>query len=348
MNKAGILTFHNAENYGAALQTYALMKTVQKLGIECAVIDYRNRGVVIRNTLKNIYYLVTGQNPIKNHKLYHQFQRQFMNLTEKTYRKPLDFEKDADRFDFLLFGSDQIWNPDLANGFDPLYFGQFPTRAKKIAYSASLGKDQITIEERQKLNQLIAGLDAVGVREETMLPLIEREATCVVDPCMLLTAAEWAQIASKSVSKENFILVYQLFANKQILLTAERLAEEMHKEILVLSPYPILKDRKRFHQLGRISPTEFIGYYQQADVVISDSFHGSIFSILFQKLFYTILPSAKTSRITSLLETLALSDRIVTGADLPPDHIDYTNIWPRLESEIQQSMAYLRKHLEIE
>lgn len=348
MKRAGILTFHNAENYGAALQTYALMKAVQTLGVDCEVINYRNRGVVIRNLLKNIYYLATSQNPIKNHRAYQKFQRQFMNLTEKTYRKPLDFEKDADRFDYLLFGSDQIWNPDLANGFDPLYFGQFPTRAKKIAYSASLGKDQITSEERQKLNQLIAGLDAVGVREETMLPLIDREASCVVDPCLLLTAAEWAQIASKPVSTDNYILVYQLFANNQILLTAERLAAEMGKEILVLSPYPILKNRKRFHPLGRISPTEFIGYYQQADVVISDSFHGSIFSILFQKLFYTLLPSAKTSRITSLLDKLALSDRIVTGADLPPDHIDYTNVWPRLKSEIQQSKAYLRTQLDIE
>jgi len=347
LKKAGILTYHNAENYGAALQTYALMKTVQNLGLECEVIDYRNRGVFIRNTIKNIYYLLTVQNPIKNHRGYQQFIDQHLHLTKNVYRSLLQFEADADQFDFLLFGSDQIWNPDLSNGFDPLFFGQFQTRAKKIAYSASLGKDQITSEERQTLNDLITSLDAVGVREETMLPLIDRDATCVVDPCMLLSAEDWEAIATPSPARQDYILVYQLFSNKAILETAAALADDLNKEVLLISPYPTIKKKRRIHPLGRISPSEFLGYYQNADLVISDSFHGAIFSILLKKVFYTILPSVKTSRITSLLEKLTLTERIVTSNQLPPATIDYTKVQPRLEREIQHSIAYLRKHLEL-
>jgi len=345
LKKVGILTFHNAENYGAALQTYALMKTIQNLGHDCQVIDYRNQGVFLRNTLKNIYYLMTGQNPFKNHRGYHQFQSEYMNLTEKTYRKISAIEEDAETFDILIFGSDQIWNPDLSSGFDPIYFGQFSTRAKKITYAASLGKDAITAEERQTLNELTKKFDAIGVREETMLSLFDREVTCVVDPCMLLSGDAWRQIASTSFPDVTDILVYQLHANQRIIDTAVELAKVHQKKAQVISPYPILKNRNILNKPGRITPNEFLALYQHADRVVSDSFHGTIFSILFEKPFYTILPAEKTGRITSLLEKLDLTDRIITPNHMPADEIDYARVKPLLKREVDGSLAYLRKHL---
>ncbi len=345
MNKAGILTFHNAENYGAALQTYALVKTLESFTLQVKVVDYRNRGVFIRNLLKNLFYLATFQTPIKNHRRFRNFQQQYLNLTPKTYQTRETFIQDADQFDLLFFGSDQIWNPDLANGFDPLYFGAFDTSAKKIAYAASLGKDQITAQQRHSLNILVQNLDAVGVREATMLPLIDREATCVVDPCMLLSAENWREMAEPSINRSNFILIYQLFRNPLILETAVKLQKTYGAEVLILSPYPLPFPPKGIHKLGRISPNAFLAYFDQAKAVISDSFHGTLFSILFQKPFYTLLPGAKKGRITTLLHKLGLSDRIVTPDHLPSSEVNTQPVSQPLEQEIRVSLDFIRRNV---
>ena len=345
MKKAGIITFHNAENYGAALQTYALMKTLETFGLDVRVVDYRNRGVFVRNLLKNLFYMATFQNPLQNQQHFQNFQQQYLNLTNKAYRTLEKFEQDADQFDLLFFGSDQIWNPDLANGFDPLYFGVFQTHARKIAYAASLGKDDITAQQRQKLNQLVQNLDAVGVREETMRALINREASCVVDPCMLLSAEAWHEIAELSLKRTNFIFIYQLFRNPKIIETAIDLRNRLGVEVLVLSPYPLPFPPKGIHKLGRITPKAFITYFYRANAVISDSFHGTLFSILFKKPFYTLLPGAKTGRITTLLQKLGLSDRIVTLEPLPSITVDYQIVDSLLQQEIQGSLNFIRRNI---
>lgn len=345
MKKAGILTFHNAENYGAALQTYALMKTLESFKLEARVVDYRNPGVFIRNLLKNLFYLATFQSPLRNHQRFRIFQQQSLNLTENTYHSHEAFLQEADQFDLLFFGSDQIWNPDLANGFDPLYFGAFQTHARKIAYAASLGKDAITDQQRQKLNQLVQNLDAIGVREETMLPLIDREATCVVDPCMLLSAEGWREIADRSINQRNFIFIYQLYRNPLIMETAIDLQNRLGAKVIILSPYPLAFPPKGIQKLGRITPNAFISYFDQAKAVISDSFHGTLFSILFNKPFYTLLPGAKTARITSFLQKLELSNRIVKPGILPSNNIDFRKVHQLLAEEVQKSLAFIRDNL---
>lgn len=346
MKRAGIITFHNAENYGAALQTYALMTTLAGFGLEVNVVDYRNRGVFIRNLLKNLFYLATFQNPVRNHSSFRDFQKGFLNLTAQAYRSLESFANHASQFDFLFFGSDQIWNPDLANGFDPLYFGQFHTSARKIAYAASLGKDEITPQERQRLNFLIRDFDAVGVREETMLPLIDREADCVVDPCMLLPAERWREIAADNPVMEDFIFIYQLFRNSNINEAALQLANTLDKEVYILSPYPVLRHSSRLHKIGRITPNEFINYFQRAGLVLSDSFHGNLFSILFEKPFYTFLPPVKTGRITTLLDKLRLSHRIAARGITSYETIDYQKVKPRLALEVQSSLDFIRESIQ--
>jgi len=343
--KAGIITFHNAENYGAALQTYALMTTLQKLGCEPHVVDYRNRGVFMRNLVKNLYYALTFQHPLKNYRAYRDFRREYLHLSERAYHTLAEFEADANQYDVLFFGSDQIWNPDLSNGFDPLYFGQFATSAKKIAYAASVGKDQLTPQERQAINQLIRAFDAVAVREETLLPLLEGDVACSVDPCMLLSREEWGQIAGTIRLDEGYILVYQLFPNKAILQAALHSARILKKRVALISPYIAFQNAGSVIKLGRISPNDFLAYYQHADLVFSDSFHGTLFSILFQKTFYTLLPAEKTGRITSLLDKLSLSDRIIDQPVETLQKVDYEQVLPRFEAEAHRSLDYIRRNL---
>lgn len=346
MPSAGIITFHNAENYGAALQTYALKKTLENYGCDTRVIDYRNRGVYIRNMMKNAYYFVTGQNPLKNRRAFRSFQNNYLNLTEEIYRNVSDFEKDSTRFDFLFFGSDQIWNPDLSDGFDDIYFGQFRSFAKKIAYAASFGRDNITSDEQVIINRLLSQFDAVSVREETMLPLIDHEAECVLDPCMLLSAEEWNKIESQNIECENFILIYQLHVIRELLPFAKKLAQEKNLKIAIISPYPMLNIDHSIQKVGKISPRAFLAYFRQADMVLSDSFHGTIFSIIYEKPFYVFLPSEKTNRITSLLNKLNLSDRLFVENQASDHQIDYRDVNARLDAEINRSLAFIHRNLQ--
>lgn len=343
--KAGIITFHNAENYGAALQTFALMKTLQTLGCDCEVVDYRNRGVFRRNAIKTLYYGLTLQSPLRNHLAYRNFRNQYLHLTEHVYRTLTDFERDAGSYDYLFFGSDQIWNPDLSGGFDPLYFGQFTTPARKVAYAASVGKDELTPEERQTINRLIKQFDAVAVREETLLPLLEGDVECVVDPCMLLSSEAWDQIAGEISLDPGYILVYQLFPSSVLVKAASYLARVMNKPVALISPYLSLFGRGTVRKLGRISPNDFLAYYRQADLVLSDSFHGTLFSILYEKPFYTLLPAEKTGRITSLLGKLNLSNRIINQTDISLTEVDYSQVNPLVEQEVSRSLAYIRRNL---
>lgn len=343
--RAGIITFHNAENYGAALQTYALMKTLQMLGCDCEVVDYRNRGVFKRNLIKTFYYALTLQRPIKNHLAYRYFRKHYLDLGDRAYRTLAEFEADAGGYDYLFFGSDQIWNPDLSNGFDTLYFGQFSTPARKIAYAASVGKDRLTPDQQQTINGLIRSFDAVAVREETLLPLLEGEVECVVDPCLLLSAQDWDQIAGKVSLDAGYILVYQLFPNKAILQAALHCARTQGKQVALISPYLSFQGRGQVRKLGRITPNDFLAYYRHADLVLSDSFHGTLFSILYHKPFYTLLPAEKTGRITSLLDKLNLSDRIIHQPEVTLTEVDYRLVDPLVEREVSRSMDYIRRNL---
>jgi hypothetical protein len=343
--KAGIITFQNAENYGGALQTYALMKTLQSLGCDCEVVDYRNRGVFKRNLIKALYYALTFQRPLKNYRAYQKFRQDYLNLSERPYRSVTGFLSDAGQYDYLFFGSDQIWNPDLSNGFDPLYFGQFATSARKIAYAASVGKDALTPDERQTINRLIQSFDAVAVREESLLSVLEGEVECVVDPCMLLTSADWDQVAGRIRLAESYILVYQLFPGKRLLQAALQYARSEGKSVALISPYLTKPNRRVVHRLGRISPNDFLAYFRHANLVLSDSFHGTLFSILYQKPFYTLLPGEKTGRITSLLAKLNLSDRIIEQPPEAIEPVDYERVNPLVQQEVSHSLAYIRRNL---
>ncbi len=345
MLKAGIITFHNAENYGASLQTYALMKTLQKLGCECKIIDYRNKGVFYRNLIKNFYYLFTFQNPIKNQQNFRYFRNNYLTLTKKSYSSAADFEKDADQFDCLFFGSDQIWNPDLSNGFDNLYFGQFNTSSKKIAYAASFGREKFSSSDLELINHLVQNFKAISVREQTMLPHLRQDAECVLDPCLLLSIQEWEEIIEKRVVNEDYILIYQLHQDKSIIATAKKLAKKNNCLIKVISPYLFLTGDRNIQIVGHITPNEFINLFCHADKILSDSFHGTGFSILFQKPFYTFLPQKKAGRITSLLGKLNLSDRITSINRIPLGKIDYQEVNRNLMNEINRSLAFIKKNL---
>jgi hypothetical protein len=162
---------------------------------------------------------------------------------------------------------------------------------------------------------------------------------------MLLPQEHWDQIAGKISINQGYILVYQLFPNKDILQAALHAARLQNKRVALISPYLSFQGRGQVIKLGRISPNDFLAYYRAADLVFSDSFHGTLFSILYHKPFYTLLPAEKTGRITSLLEKLDLSDRIIEKPMDTIQPVDFSRVEPLVQGEVQRSLDFIRRNL---
>ena len=351
MEKAGILTFHNAENYGASLQSLALQEFISQNGVFCQIIDYRNLGVTKRNLIKNFYYLVTLQNPIKNIIEYRTFRNHFFNQTKKKYHSLKSFQEDANSFDYFFLGSDQIWNPELSNGFDEIYFGAFKTNAKKIAYSASFGKDHISQSELSKINRYLKNFDAISVRENDLIKSLQGDIYCTLDPCFLLRKEEWDTLIHNTERKKDYLFSYQLHLNGQIRNMVNSIARGFNKETLLISP-DIFYDHKVFKKLPHLDPLRFLWYLRNADFVVTDSFHGTVFSIIFQKEFFVTLPPQKRGRIVSLLRRLGLTDRILyNNSDVnnlfsrTSQKIDFDKVFELLNPEIAFSSEFIKKNL---
>ncbi|MHA1428708.1 MAG: polysaccharide pyruvyl transferase family protein [Candidatus Helarchaeota archaeon] len=342
--KVGIFTFQDAENFGGALQAYGLQETVRKLGVESEIINYKNKGVLKRNFLKTAYYLSTFQPAIKRAKSFSKFKEKNFRLSKERIYKVNDLDKISDRYDYFLFGSDQIWNPKLANGFDDIYLGNFRSTAKKISYAASLGINELNNDEVSILNQKIRNLDSISVREENMIPMLNKEAEVVLDPTLLLEAEDWKPLVKKAAPDHDFIYVYQLHNNRNLDKFLQEFASQTNLNVLMTSPY--IKLRKYpYKKVNEIGPANFLDYIDKSKFVVTDSFHGVIFSILFKKPFFTFIPLNRGERIKNLLQKLSLLHRIDISIDSVNLIIDYEETHRILEQLRNNSINFLISNL---
>ena len=236
--KTGILTFHYAHNYGAALQAYALREAVRKLGHECHILNYRNRNIQAsyERTLrkKRVFYLTRHLSPVinnwkwnrdipfmrvsweKQHDEFEKFSGSFITEHESgTYYDSAELVRkvEGESFDALIAGSDQIWNKSLTGGFDPVYFLDFPYGGRKISYAASTGSGSLTPEYEEYLRRVLRPFSAVSLREESLASDIRRKlginAESVLDPSLLLEQNEYIPLMCKErLTDKPFVFVY--------------------------------------------------------------------------------------------------------------------------------------------
>lgn len=355
--RIGTLTFHSACNYGAMLQAYALPVAVRELGHECEVIDYRHQAFSeeadvqwpgdlikqygpLRGSIKaiNRWRLGWYDSRRKNIK-FNRFMLKKMTISRETYRTPEELSGIS--YDAVLFGSDQIWNENLTGGMALEYFGQC-IPCKKIAYAASSGTDRIpecTIE-------LLREFRALGIRELGLSQYLcskGLEAKTVLDPVLLLTPQQWRKIEAplpKGIEKGRYIFVYT-FDEQGVYDLARKIGKEEN--------LPIVNVRwcgrhDRFNdmiQLPDCSPELFLALLDSAALVCTSSFHGTAFSVLFEKRFYCCTPQGFGSRTNSLLSQLGLlSCRVENGVcskELP----DYQAATAKLAQLRTESLEFL-------
>lgn len=363
--KIGILTFHCAQNYGALMQTYGLQEYLKSKGHEVEVIDYRPEYLLAlyrtfrwhwRHDLsvkQNLFFLLRDilVSPIrmKRKRGFTRFIAKHINLC------PMDVTSRGTAFDAFVFGSDQIWNPRITNGFDDIYFGRFPAADGKltVAYAASVGKVEHVEPDEQVFISRLTSFSVLSVREKSLADFIDkrmsgRHVEVVIDPVLLAGRSVFEKIASAEEAAKDYLLVFQLSYDDASLATrriAKAIAEE--KKLKVIELVSFRESIRNNRQLLTTAPPEqFITIFMNASYVVTTSYHGTVFSILFEKDF-TVVDTANSERMVNLLSALSLEKRMASDEkDVVSGKIDYTKANKRLENLRAHSRFFLRDVLD--
>ncbi len=365
-------------NYGAALQGYALQRVIRDMGYDAKIIRYdgygpKRRFGLAKDIVKKILGIKRGvmsneekarkahlEKVAQCHKLeidnraeyFKRFQddtMQFYSGERMTWEK---LQKCPPQFDMYVCGSDQIWNPVFHGGIcDRGYFLDFaPEGRKRIAYAPSLGTDVLPESCKTEMKMLIDKMSAVSVREAKgaalLSELMGRKIDPVIDPTLLLTKEEWLNVSAVPDGlPEKYILCYRFSDNPETLGAVETISQKTSLPVVSLPLSPITMEDPFINEY-RAGPREFIGLINGAELVCTDSFHATVFSFLMDTPFLTFMreqynkgASSMNSRVVNLLQTVNLTERIITAEK----DVDYNNVFKADYSEGKQNIAQLRK-----
>ncbi|HHP0481231.1 TPA: polysaccharide pyruvyl transferase family protein [Vibrio campbellii] len=363
MMKVGIITIHNVSNYGAVLQAYALKELV-KTKYDVNVIDYDNRhvsksldyvrfGASVHSCLgmvKDIFRILPRVRVIPKFK---SFISQEMDLVPYTADK-------IRKYDVLVSGSDQIWNPACVSRdktFIPEYFLSFASEAqKKVAYASSCGAYEYSPSEEKILNKYLDSYDALSTREskasEYLSSLTGRSVMHVLDPTLLLKKSDWLErLGDNKFRQGEYILLYVIKKTPLLKQVINRLKENLGIRV-ILCEQGLHFDTVVDEHIRDAGPRDFISLFNNAKFVVTDSFHGTTFSLIFNKPFFSVSPGANVNRISSLLEVVGLESRIIHNEnslqeiDSSSCELDFTDANKRLDVERQKSKKFLFSSLE--
>lgn len=350
--RIGIVTFHNALNYGALLQTYALQKSLTNMGYEAIVIDYSNPHI---NKIRKKPYWKDYRNPFKyyNDKLVYNVE----NLKEKKLNDfsniKINKTKQADRtniseiaadLDIVFTGSDQVWNDDITR-FDDTYYLDFVPAKKRCSYAASIGKEIISEENIPRMKKLLSGYRAISVRESTAQKALESQlgiySVRVLDPTLLLSEKHYRKIAKKS-SEKSYILLYMLLYSESLVCSAKKMAKEKGLPVICINSSG--KRIKGVIDYSDAGIEEWLGLFINADFIFTNSFHGTAFSINFNIPFNVELPPARIkagSRIIDILKLFNLENQVIENRIIKSKPINYESVNKILDYERKKSKEFL-------
>lgn len=378
MKTIGIITIVKVNNYGAELQAFALQRKLNLMGYKAEIIDYlfyKNKEfkkekisrpyynfplkkrikeflLPIIEEMKSLPHYKNYQNRIRGFERFHNKYTRFSPVRYYSYSQ---LYKNPPVYDVYCVGSDQVWNPNCYTSLNPYFLTFAPKSSKKIAYASSFGVKNLPNDAKNIYKENLAQLTHISTREKTGIKIIKdltgREAKLVLDPTFLLTQEEWNEIANCSkVPNYKYILLYVLKDSKFITKTAMELSKLSGLKIVRITKGAFKQDsNKSILDITDAAPDDFIGLFSKADLILTNSFHGTVFSIIYQKDFYTILKKDKdnNSRQIDLLNSLDLGNRLVyEGSFLQQPSIDYKISNPRIEKLRHQSLDYLINAIE--
>lgn len=339
--KINTITCQHVYNYGATLQAFALQDYLESLGHNVEIIDFRlpthtryelftpypkGRAYELVCKFPLLRYIIT---PYRNRRMlktwgrkrnFDRFDKEYLHLSSHTYKSLDKLQQDTFDADLFIAGSDQIWNTDMENGSNGAYFLDFgPEKTKRISYAASFGISEIKDNDKKLfIKQQLRKFDKISVREKAGLNILHDlgyEGCQVVDPVFLLSKDAWIKKLNLQIKENDYIFLYDfMHDDERLIQLSKELAQKEHLKICSVNdishaPYADI-------QIDNAGPKEFLQLLLNAKYVISNSFHATAFSIIFDKKFATfpLLTQRNPSRMIDLLSANNMMERFIPSS----------------------------------
>lgn len=335
--KVGVITLHNSPNYGSCLQTYATQVVLARVGVNAEIIDYYRKDAIPENEVdralngqlvkkmpifkvpgvKQIAKIPVSRMVARRRAPLDEFRHSRLSLTERSYYSAEELDANPPLADIYCTGSDQVWNSIWNNGFDRAFYLSFaPEGKRKIAYAASIGKAKLEDWEAEPMRKALSSYSCISVREQEAADLLEsigvHGAVPVIDPTLMLNRDDWEVIADGWVSPEPYILVYQLNRNAEFDSYVQKVAKKTGLKVMRIA-YGVHEKRSGENAVVCPSVGRFLSLFLGAEIVITDSFHGTAYSVNLGKKFVTISPGRFCGRIANLLQMTGLENHSLTS-----------------------------------
>lgn len=368
--KAGIITYHRAYNYGSALQNYALNLYLRNQGIEALTIDYINQNQEdmykifqpvngVMSLARNIQSLIYLRDLKLHKKRFDRFLKDRIPMTE-TIRSKEKLAELNDEFDYFICGSDQIWNASCYD-FDKSYLLDFVENKEKcISYAPSIAIAEIPEDWNEMFEECLSGYKAVSLREKKgadyISNVINKPVPVMPDPVLLLTEDEWNELAAEPEIKKPYIFCYFIGDVRGMREFAKKMRKQSKLPLVVV--YKNIRDmaypNKKLYGTG---PREFIGLIKNAEYICTNSFHATVFSIIFKKNFWAFTDIEHSisagSRIDNIAETFGLKHRVINYKTM--NDVDFTqqiNFTAEMdeikENKRSEAMDFLKNALDMQ
>lgn len=368
--KINTLTTYDVYNYGASLQAYALQQYLMSLGHEVEIINYQpdyltrkynykwvnpesklSKYVISRAAYRVMKYL-QRQTTLGRKRKFDIFNHQALRETPTKYTSYKALCVCPPKADLYIAGSDQIWNVFYETGRDPAFFLEFVKQGHKASFAASFSYIDIDEENKARIKKSLETFDAVAVREFHGLDILNSmgvKGTWVLDPVFLLTTNQWKQLINPISPKENYLLIYDFEGNKELKQFAKEYANRKNLKIYAIADtYPLMYADKNFMKAG---PKEFVSMIYHCKAFISNSFHGTAFSIIFNKPVFVFNRHRHkvNSRMESLMTLFDLKCCILNKSEEWGNaynyQFDYNHINSIKQRELIKSKTYLHNLL---
>lgn len=369
MKTFGIVSYNiycNFTNYGSALQSWALIQIIDKLGKDkwqAKLIDYCPDILMDKNPLDPIKNMLDvdqesrrmcelSMPAIKEN--YCKFNHFYNNQIKKTIKKYTSYNFNDvvtdENIDGFICGSDTIFCIDEFNGFDDGYYGNYDCMKNgyTVAYAASFGDAHFNDKDYLILKNRLKNFKAIGLRESTMISYVRDNTVVplqkVIDPTLLLKSDDYDKIVAPKINKSKYLLLYARRYNPKMSAYAEKIAESNGWEIIEISLRATnAQKHKMFYEAG---VEEFLSLVKHAEFIVTNSFHGIIFSIQYKKQFASFSRDQCDNKIVELMDLFGLRDKIKVTGEERNFEVDYDTVYKRIEAARIDSLNFLELELE--
>lgn len=378
MIKIGVLTFHKPINYGSILQAWALQNVLKNNGYYSEIIDYEPK------ELKHLYetsikdargfkrrvkrILSFRKSADMQRKKFDDFKRKNLAISNREYYFDSDFSSISDKYDILVTGSDQVWNTNILD-CDPVFFLPFPFKGRKIAYACSVNDG--CVNERFKedwLKKWLSQYNFISIREKSGVNKVDKflnntkKIYNTLDPTLLLDGSIYKQLITNRNIQGRYIFLYNMWTKKEGLKAAKFISKKLNLPVYTLTNQMDLVRISKYAingikvDLTHTGPADFLNYIYHAEYVLTDSFHGTAFSIIFNKQFFSLNSHIdketykNDERLMSILSHELLKDRFIKLEDLYSfnfrNQIDYRKVNQYIDDLKSQSLELLLRAIE--